>query len=118
MHKLSCDPRTSRGYRQEKLARFKHHFMPPSIIQLCESWDPHAGTLQPSGCRQDMVRTIRVIVPFHPVLASGLQQELTTVHRHFDSTLRRAHFGEGFTPRVAFAAGGRQLNVVAKTLRM
>jgi len=123
MHRLSLSRQDFVEAKAAKIARYTYFFMPRPIVEACKSWSPivrselAAKFVQCKNNQEDACgRVARIVLPYHPVLARGLNEVFKRVLDKWIQILRM-RFGSTFTIKVAYANAGSPLHVVARHLQ-
>jgi len=117
MHRLSVSKHQFLAFRELKIQRFASFYMPRSILQSCYRWTPKVRSqiaVQHNNfeCSSEP-RLIRVVVPYHPMLALGLNRALALVCKRWcnDITL---NCGQMFTLMATYSNAGTALQYAAR----
>ena len=116
MHRLSCTRQLFHMYRQAKIERFSWFFMPSSVTHSCMKWTPRvlsSSVLRVSQNHESGLRVIRLMLPYHPQLAAGMNKAVSSVVKKWSMALERV-VGSSFTVNTTWCKGGKPLHLVAK----
>ncbi len=122
MHKLSKNHESLVQLRKLKLERFMGYFLPHYVINGCAKWTPPFA-VKKQGLEKahetEGPRQIRLMVPYHPNLAAGLQKKVYELTETWRGILAMC-----FDPskvrqiKIVYRGSGRAMHYIARNLKL